>query len=68
MFNIVSRYLEVAPTGTPHYETFFGTFNAGLFETVKGIYTNINGGPMTARYDLDTCTDPSVYAYVVSDE
>jgi hypothetical protein len=69
MFSIVSRYLEVAPSGTPHYETWFGAFNAGLMETVTSIYTNINGGPMTARYDLDTYnTDASNYARVVADE
>lgn len=68
MFSIVSRYLDIAPPGTPHYETWFGAFNAGLMETVKSIYTRINGGPMTARYDLDTCADASSYAYVISDE
>ena len=37
-------------------------------ETVKSTYAKINGGPMTARYDLGTCTNASAYAYVVSDE
>lgn len=68
IFSIVWRYLEAAPTGTPHYETWFGAYNAGLMETVKSTYAKINGGPMTARYDLGTCTNASAYAYVVSDE
>jgi hypothetical protein len=68
MFSIVLRYLEVAPTGTPHYETWFGAYDAGLMETATSIYTKINGGAMTARYDLNTCTDASAYAYVIADE
>ena len=37
-------------------------------ETATSVYTKINGGSMTARYDLNTCTDASAYAYVDADE
>jgi hypothetical protein len=68
MFIIVLSYLEAMSTATLHYETWFGAYVESLKMTVTSVYSNIEGGPMRARYDLTTCTDESSYAYVVSDE
>jgi hypothetical protein len=68
MFSIVLRYLEFWPAASPHYETWFGAYVEGLMHTVKSVYSNIDGGPTKARYDLTKCTDETSYAYVVSDE
>ncbi|KAF8723459.1 hypothetical protein AX14_009243 [Amanita brunnescens Koide BX004] len=63
-----NSYLEAMSTATLHYETWFGAYVESLKMTVTSVYSNIEGGPMRARYDLTTCTDESSYAYVVSDD
>ena len=68
MLSIALRHFEVSTTATLHYETWFGDYNKGLMNTVASMYSKIDGGPITARYDTTTCSDASIYAWVTSDE
>lgn len=71
MFSIVLRYFEIAPTATSHYETWFGPHGIhaqSLVDTVKRVYSIIDGRAMRVRYDLTTCADDSIFAKVTSDE
>ncbi|KDQ12121.1 hypothetical protein BOTBODRAFT_189398 [Botryobasidium botryosum FD-172 SS1] len=54
--------LNASPSGT-RYVTWFGTYTASRYNSVKSAFTNISGKPTGWKYDC-TCTDSSTYAYV----